>query len=208
MNRLYRIIGSGPITTSALARLFPGVMSPRRQIERLERQGFIVRLKRGLYAANPEFTGKPFVPELIANHLFRPSYLSMLTALNFYGLTEQRPSAYQSMTTNLSRRLDTPAGRFDYRHISPEAFAVGLRCMQHENRSYMIASPEKALCDLIAQTPKVDLRYVTDVKIYLEQGVGIRPEALRNFDEELLEAYIAIGKKPDSISALLKFLRR
>lgn len=43
--------------------------------------------------------------------------------------------------------------------------------MNKGDYAFLIASPEKALCDLIANSSKVILRYMKDVETYLEQDI-------------------------------------
>ena len=67
---------------------------------------------------------------------------------------------------------------------------------------------EKALCDLIANSSQVNLRYMKDVETYLEQDIRMDMDEFSKMDETIFEDYIKVGKKADSISTLLKFLRR
>ena len=53
-----------------------------------------------------------------------------------------------------------------------------------------------------------DLRYMKDVEIYLEQDIRMDMDEFYNMDATIFEDYINVGKKADSISTLLKFLRR
>ena len=67
---------------------------------------------------------------------------------------------------------------------------------------------EKALCDLIANSSQVNLRYMKDVETYLEQDIRMDMDEFNKMDKTIFEDYIKVGKKADSISTLLKFLRR
>ena len=80
--------------------------------------------------------------------------------------------------------------------------------MYKDNYAFLIASPEKALCDLIANSSQVNLRYIKDVETYLEQDIRIDMDEFNKMDKTIFEDYIKVGKKADSISTLLKFLRR
>ena len=80
--------------------------------------------------------------------------------------------------------------------------------MYKDNYAFLIASPEKALCDLIANSSQVNLRYIKDVETYLEQDIRMDMDEFHKMDETIFEDYIKVGKKADSISTLLKFLRR
>ena len=208
MNRQLSEIGTIPVTTSIIESLYPELKSANKKVTWLEKQGVIIRLKRGLYVVNPEHSGKTLSSELIANHLYTPSYISMSTALRYYGLIPEAVYVHQSMTVKHSRSFQTPVGSYDYKYISREAFSIGVRSMHKGDYAFLIASPEKALCDLIANSSKVNLRYMKDVEIYLEQDIRMDMDEFNKMDKTIFEDYIKVGKKADSISTLLKFLRR
>ena len=98
MNKLLKEIGATPITTSIIESFYPELRSPSKKVALLEKQDYIMRLKRGLYVVNPEYSGKTLSTELIANHLYTPSYISMSTALRYYGLIPEAVYVNQSMT--------------------------------------------------------------------------------------------------------------
>ena len=148
----------------------------------------------------------PLSKELIANHVFAPSYVSMQTALRHYGFIPKSVYVTQSMTVKPSLDFDTPLGHFGYTHIAREAFGIGLRIEQTPHAAFTIATPEKALCDLIANTFGLTLRYIKDVERYLEEDIRFDVDAIQNFDVQLLSDYTSVGKKADSIKALIKFL--
>ena len=208
MNRQLSEIGTIPVTTSIIESLYPELKSANKKVTWLEKQGVIIRLKRGLYVVNPKHSGKTLSSELIANHLYSPSYISMSTALRYYGLIPEAVYVHQSMTVKHPRSFQTPVGSYDYKYISREAFSIGVRSMHKGDYAFLIASPEKALCDLIANSSKVNLRYMKDVEIYLEQDIRMDMDEFYKMDETIFKDYIKVGKKADSISRLLKFMRR
>ena len=208
MNRQLSEIGLVPVTTSIIESLYPELKSPDKKVVWLEKNGYIIRLKRGLYVVNPEHSGKTLSSELIANHLYAPSYISMSTALRYYGLIPEAVYVHQSMTVKHSRSFQTPIGVYNYKNMSREAFSVGLRSIHKGDYAFLMASPEKALCDLIANSPKVNLRYMKDVETYLEQDIRMDMDEFYKMDAAVFEDYITVGKKADSILTLLKFLRR
>ena len=208
MNRALSEIGSVPVTTSIIESLYPELKSPDKKVVWLEKNGYIIRLKRGLYVVNPEHSGKTLSSELLANHLYAPSYISMSTALRYYGLIPETVYVHQSMTVKHSRSFQTPIGSYDYKYISREAFPVGVRSIHKGDYAFLMASPEKALCDLIANSSKVNLRYMKDVEIYLEQDIRMDMDEFYKMDATIFEDYIKVGKKADSISTLLRFLKR
>lgn len=208
MNKSLKEIGNIPVTTSIIESLYPGLKSAEKKVAWLEKNGYIIRLKRGLYVINPEYTGKAISSELAANHIYAPSYISMSSALRYYGLIPEAVYAHQSMTVKHSRSFDTPIGFYDYKHISREAFPIGVKSIHRGDYAFLIASPEKALCDLIANSPKVNLRYLKDVQTYLEDDIRMDIEELYKMDMRIFEDYVKVGKKADSVSTLLKFINR
>lgn len=75
-------LGIIPVDYALLGSLFSGYRSPRNKIANLEIEGKLIRLKRGLYVVSPNESGKLLSTELIANHLYGPSYVSMESALS------------------------------------------------------------------------------------------------------------------------------
>lgn len=197
-----------PVTTSILESLYPELKSADKKVVWLEKNGYVIRLKRGLYVVNPEKSGKTLSSELIANHLYAPSYISMSTALRYYGLIPEAVYTHQSMTVKHSRCFQTPIGTYDYKYIDRNAFSVGVRSVNKGDYAFLIASPEKALCDLIANSSKVNLRFLKDVENYLENDIRMDMDELHKFDTTILEEYIKVGKKADSIATVLNFLKR
>jgi predicted transcriptional regulator of viral defense system len=208
MNNVLSGLGNIPVTAATLESLFPLLKGKNQKVRWLERNEQIIRIKRGLYVCNPEITGKALSTELIANHLYAPSYVSMSSALRYYGLIPEAVYTMQSMTLKHSRDFDTPIGRFEYTYMLRDAFSVGLSSIRKKHYAFTIATPEKALCDLIANSPNVNLRYLKDVEIYLEEDIRMDVEEFRRMNHSVFEEYIKVGKKADSINTLLKLLKK
>lgn len=201
-------IGNIPVTTSAIASLFPELKAGNQKVRNLEADGSLIRLKRGLYVVSPKISRVSLSTELIANHLYAPSYVSMHTALRYYGMIPEAVYVTQSMTVKHSRNFDTPIGRFEYQMISRDAFPVGITYINKQEYAFLMATPEKALCDLIANSQKVNLRYLKDVENYLEEDIRMEIEDFKNMDASIFEQYALVGKKANSISTLIKYLRK
>lgn len=201
-------IGNIPVSTSAVASLFPEMKAGNQKVRNLEAAGQIIRLKKGLYVVSPKVSRVALSTELIANHLYAPSYVSKQTALRYYGLIPEAVFTTQSMTVKHSRNFETPVGRFEYQSIAREAFSIGITYINKQSYSFLIATPEKALCDMIANSPKVNLRYLKDVEIYLEEDIRMDIEDFRNMDVTIFEQYAQTGKKAKSVTTLIKYLRK
>ena len=199
-------ISNIPVSTSAIASLFSEMKAGNQKVRSLEAANQIIRLKKGLYVVSPKVSRVALSTELIANHLYAPSYVSMQTALRYYGLIPEAVYTTQSMTIKHSRNFDTPIGHFEYQKISREAFPIGVTYINKQSYCFLIATPEKALCDLIANSTKVNLRYLKDVEIYLEEDIRMDIDRFRNMDATVFERYAQVGKKSKSVATLIKYL--
>lgn len=97
------------------------------------------------------------------------------------------------MTAKHSRSFQIPIGNYDYKYIAREAFSLGVRSLHKDENAFLITSPERALCDLVANSSKVNLRNMKDVEIFLEQDIRMDMEVFYKFDANVLEKYIEVG---------------
>lgn len=201
-------IGNIPVSMQTVASLFPELEAGSQKVRNLEAAGKIIRLKKGLYVVAPKVSRVALSTELIANHLYTPSYVSMQTALRYYGLIPEAVYTTQSMTLKHTRSFDTPIGRFEYRMMAREAFPIGITSINKQSYTFLMATPEKALCDLIANSPWVNLRYLKDAETYLEEDIRMDIEDFRNMDVAIFERYAQVGKKANSIATLIKYLKQ
>ena len=201
-------IGNIPVNTSAISSLFSEMKAGNQKVRNLGLDGKIIRLKKGLYVIDPSVSRMALSTELIANHIYAPSYVSMSSALRYYGLIPETVYITQSMTIKHSRSFDTPVGRFDYRFMNRDAFPIGVTIINKQNYAFLIATPEKALCDLVANSPQVNLRYMKDVEAYLEEDIRMDIKDFRNMDTSIFERYAKVGKKAKSIQTLINYLKK
>nr|WP_297659811.1 hypothetical protein [uncultured Prevotella sp.] len=206
MRNVLTTLGNVPVSSSTILSLYPGIRSKSMKIATLEKTGEITRLKRNMFVVNPEETGLKLSMGLIANHLLSPSYVSMQTALRHYGLIPEAVYTTQSMTFKAAKEFQTPVGNFSYLHISREAYPIGITQIRDGKAVYIMASPEKALCDLIANMPGVNLRFMKEARAFLEDDLRLDMEEFLSFDRTILEEYAKVGKKSTSIQTILKLL--
>jgi len=150
---LLKLIGDDPVFESSL--LLAGNIDPklvRLQLTRWVNSGRIYQLRRGLYSIAPPYQKTRPHPFLIANHLQRASYVSLQSALAFYSLIPEIVNTTVSVTTGRPDRLETPLGLYEFRHIKTDLF-FGYQMTDLEGQSALVATPEKALLDLIYLTP-------------------------------------------------------
>jgi predicted transcriptional regulator of viral defense system len=119
----------------------------RTQLHRWSRQAKIVPLRRSFYMLAPPHRRVEVEPAVLANQIYRPSYLSFHWALGHYGLIPERVALYTSATPRVPRRFENPFGRFRYIHLKKQAF-FGYRRVKIGGQEVLVATPEKALLDL------------------------------------------------------------
>jgi len=110
------------------------------------KKGYLVRLRNGLYAFARDVDR--IKREEVAHLLYPPSYISLESALSFYGFIPEMVHANTSVTARINRRFDNCFGGFIYRHIKNSLF-WGYAPMTTENGVYLLAEPEKALLDYL-----------------------------------------------------------
>jgi len=184
---------------------------PRDKISDLLRKGVIVRVKKGIYIFGEDYRRRPFSREVLANLVYGPSYISLDYALHYFGLIPERVEAVTSVTTGRSRRYATPVGLFRYRMIPLAAFRIGMdRVELDDGRSFLIATPEKALADKIRDDRGNGLQTQGQLMEYLENNLRVDPTALAKLNGEQLGAIARRygSRKLQLLSNLLQRLKR
>lgn len=158
---------------------------PRDKITDLMKKEIIVRVKKGIYIFGEKYRRRSFSREVLANMICGPSYISLDYALNYYGLIPEKVEAVTSVTISRSRRFSTPVGLFIYHGISMEAYRIGIDQVDLETgRSFLIATPEKALADKIQADRGMAIRTQAEMKTYLQGSLRIDPDGLGRLNAE------------------------
>lgn len=108
----------------------------------LEHAGLVRRVRKGLWAIDPDVAPAVLVPYLTAPY---PAYVSLFSALAQHGMIEQIPTRTEVASLDRARLVDTPQGVFSIHRIAPEVF-TGFTGTPADG---FIALPEKALFDVI-----------------------------------------------------------
>jgi hypothetical protein len=167
----------------ALLNQLPKLVHPRKRITGLLRRKEIIRVKQGLYISGDDYRQRTFSPEILANLIYGPSYISSEHALHYHGLLSTVIEPLTSVTCGRSRTFDTPVGRFVYRMINMDAFRTGMDRFQIDgSRSFLMAIPEKALADKIVMDHKNGISTQWELYEYLVNELCIEPAALQRLN--------------------------
>ena len=146
------------ITTPILHAMLRDSPKPNAVIHRMVQNGELIRLRRGFFLIADHPAAQPgIVPlEAIANLLYGPSYLSLQWILGLEGLIPEGVFQPTSISVLRSCLIETPIACFSYAQLSSPVYPVGVRSREFVSGRALAASPEKALCDLVARQPKAN----------------------------------------------------
>ncbi len=116
------------------------------QLSRWEKRGELVRLKRGIY----KLADREVEEMVVASVMYRPSYVSLETALHYQGVIPEVVNMITSVTTITSKEFENQMGVFVYSKLKKELY-FGFKKVKDSKSGmyYQIAEPEKALLDWI-----------------------------------------------------------
>ncbi|TDX01114.1 type IV toxin-antitoxin system AbiEi family antitoxin domain-containing protein [Dinghuibacter silviterrae] len=196
-----------PFTHQWLGSLLKKYKFPNDKVHDLIQQQLLEPVKRGLYVAGPALkTGKP-EPFLLANHIMGPSYVSVDTALFYYGLIPERVYEIASMTIKSSREFSTPFGHFSYTRLPLPYYAFGIRQIKlAEDQFVLAASPEKALCDRLITTSGLVFRSQKAAKAWLLEDLRMEEEQLRQLDTKAMLGWLKDAPKNESLKNMIKVI--
>ncbi len=181
---------------------------PRDKITALLQRRAILRVKKGIYVFGEKYSRRLFSREILANMIYGPSYVSLDYALHYHGLIPERVEAVTSVTCGRGRRFSTPVGLFIYRVVPMRAYQIGIDQIEIEGgRSFLIATPEKALADKIHDDRGTGIRTQAEMRGYLLNNLRIDPERLGKLDTETI-AIIADRCRSRKIRLLSNFVHR
>jgi len=124
----------------------------RNNFVRWVKKGLLLRLRRGYYTF-PEYKSKPDYTLFFANRIYRPSYISLHTALAFYGIIPEAIVQITSVTSLKTVSFQNEFGEYNYKSIRKELmFGYDIKTIAN-GQSLQLARPEKAILDLLYLYP-------------------------------------------------------
>ncbi len=124
----------------------------RNNLTRWIKRGMLLRLRQGWFAF-PECLKQPDYAHYVANRIYQPSYISLHTALSFYGVIPEAVVQITSVSTLKTAEFRNAFGEYSYKNIkSSLMFGYEPRQME-DGKRLLFATPEKALLDLLYLYP-------------------------------------------------------
>jgi predicted transcriptional regulator of viral defense system len=174
----------GCISTHQIKALKPGFNA--NNLTRWVKQGLLVKLRQGFYTF-PSLKNQPGFVLYVSNRIYKPSYISLHTALAFYGIIPEAVTQVTAVATIKPTTFHNDFGTYTYKKVRED--------------SILFATPEKALIDLFYLYPfynsneeieelRLDEDYLAD-----DLNVARLDEYLARFKNKALEKRIEIMKK-------------
>lgn len=196
-----------PISRHLILELLSEYQRPNDKISELLKSKALISIKRGLYITGHKMDLPSPEPFLIANHLRGPSYISLESAMSYWNMIPERAYEISSVTIKTSKKYKNQVGRFSYQQLKTPYYSYGLRNIESSPKQTMlIASPEKALCDKVVLTPKINLRSIKQTREFLIDDLRIDSEVLSTLDTEAIELWVKNAPKKSSLEMLIKTL--
>ena len=127
----------------------------RNNLVRWTKQGLIIRLRQGYYTF-PEYGSKPDYIWYFANRIYRPSYISLHSALSFYDMIPEAVIQITSVSSLKTASFSNAFGKYSYHSVKEELMFGYDHKTIPDNRTLLFANPEKALLDLLYLYPFYD----------------------------------------------------
>lgn len=159
----------------------------RNNLTRWIDKGLLVRLRQGLYTF-PEYKSNLDYIYYFANRIYKPSYISLHSALSFYGVIPEAVIELTSVTTLKTKSFSNSFGLYSYKKIKNELFfGYDIRNID-DGKALFLAKPEKALLDLLYLYPFY--KTADDMKeLRLDEDF-----LYEEFDADLMKEYLSLFK--------------
>jgi len=191
--RLLEIVINEPVfETGLLLSSMADPMDIRKQLSRWVSAGKIFQLRRGLYCLAPPYQKVKPHPFLIANRLHSGSYVSLQSALAYYGMIPENVPVTTSLTAGRPENLRNLLGEFDFRHVQVKWLRGYSQVDLINDQKAFVAKPEKAILDLVYLQPGGDSNN------YLRE---LRLQALDRLNLDEMKIFASELNKPKLIRA-------
>jgi len=112
-----------------------------------QEKGYIKKIKNSWYCFSDKEISQAVLFN-IANKIYAPSYISLETALSFYGFIPEGVFLTSSISTLKTNSFDNYLGVFKYKSIKRNCF-FGYKIIETKNAKFKIAEAEKAILDFL-----------------------------------------------------------
>jgi predicted transcriptional regulator of viral defense system len=156
----------------------------KNNLTRWAKQNLLVKLRNSWYSF-PEYLNIPNIQYFISNKIYSPSYISLHSALAFYGIIPEAIVQTTAVSSLKKMNFENTFGSFSYQQILPALMFGTEQKIFLNKHSLIFATPEKAILDLLYLYPQYnseqeirELRFDED---FMQEDLNI--ERLNEFTE-------------------------
>jgi predicted transcriptional regulator of viral defense system len=184
-------------STKDVEKRFPG-FDTRRLVE-WQKKGYIRKLVNKWYLFSECVIDEPLLFR-ISNCIYKPSYISLESALAYYHLIPEAVYIQKAITTRKTIQYVTPLGTYDYHNLKPKLF-FGYTILHKDTLPIMMADMEKAILDYLYLNSS--LKSANDIEQLRLNSIEIQD----NIDWEKLDRYKSVFESK-TLDARIKNLKK
>jgi len=126
----------------------------RRRLYEWQKKGYILKLTNNFYIFSNAEIDDSFL-RMISNKIYSPSYVSLESALSYYGLIPEAVFQITSISSRKTHNIQTNISNFNYRSIHKRLF-WGYSLNTKTSHNFFIADLEKTILDYLYLNPHLD----------------------------------------------------
>ncbi len=157
----------------------------KNNITRWVKQKLLVKLRNSWYSF-PDYIKMPNIQHFVSNKIYSPSYVSLHSALAFYGIIPEAIVQTTAVSSLKKANFENIFGSFSYHQLLPELMFGNEQKTFLNKHSLFFATPEKAILDLLYLYPQynseqeiIELRFDED---FMQEELNV--ERLNEFTEK------------------------
>jgi predicted transcriptional regulator of viral defense system len=158
------------------------------QIKRALKEGYLIRLRKGIYRRGKYLEKNKPHPFEMSQHILWPSYVSLESALSYHELIPEAVYNTTCVTLSRSQLIQNEFGLFSYKPLPKKHFFVGVVREVDNKDIFLIASPWKAITDYV-YCYKKDWTTLTPMMESLRIDSNLLPELNSEFAKKLITYY-------------------
>lgn len=189
-------------TTESLRLKYSNYKNKDTKIAREVKSGKLIKLKNGLYETDRSVGGLA-----LGSVIYGPSYVSFEKALEYYEMIPERVYTFTLATCDKKKKKEfvNAFGKFEYRDIPLDVFPLGVEIDNYDGHEFLIASKEKALCDLLYTiTP---IKNIKDMENLILEDLRIYEDELDKLSYEDIEE-LSKYYHSTNVSMFRKYMKR
>ena len=156
----------------------------KNNLTRWTKQNLLVKLRNSWYSF-PEYLKTPNCQCFVSNRIYSPSYISLHSALAFYGIIPEAIVQTTAVSSLKKANFENVFGSFSFQQILPELMFGSEQKIFLNKQSLIFATPEKAILDLLYLYPQYNNEHeITELRFdeeFMQEELNI--ERLNEFTE-------------------------